>query len=232
VAGERRTRILSRLVGLGTPDFDMQWLCQVSAEVTCMSAAGIMLMSGDGSGGSSWASDSQCTFIEHLQLTLGQGPCIDAYQQDRPVLEPDLAEPSSPRWLGFTGPAVAAGVQAVFGFPLHMGAVRLGALALSSDWPGRLSGEQHADALVLAQIAAQTVLMLQARASPGELAAELAEGAAFHPMVHQASGMIAAQLAVGVGVALVRLRAYAFGHDRDLTEVANDVVTRELRFDA
>jgi len=200
--------------------------------VTCMSAAGIILMSGDHPGGSFWASDRQSTFIEQLQLTLGEGPCIDAYQQDRPVLEPCLAEPSSPRWLGFTGPAVAAGVQAVFGFPLHLGAVRLGALALSSDRPGRLSGEQHADALVVAEIVAQTVLMLQARASPGRLAAELAEGADFHAVVHQAAGMIAAQLEVSVGVALVRLRSYAFGNDRGLTEVARNVVTRVLRFDA
>jgi len=50
--------------------------------------------------------------------------------------------------------------------------------------------------------------------------------------VHQASGMVAAQLDVGVGQALVRMRAYAFGNSRGLTEVARDVVDRRLRFDA
>jgi hypothetical protein len=44
--------------------------------------------------------------------------------------------------------------------------------------------------------------------------------------------MVAAQLDVSVREALVRLRAYAFGHDRSLTEVARDVVDRKLRFDA
>jgi hypothetical protein len=44
--------------------------------------------------------------------------------------------------------------------------------------------------------------------------------------------MVAAQLEVSVGQALVRLRAYAFGNDRHLTEVATAVVARELRFDA
>ena len=76
------------------------------------------------------------TLIEQLQYDLGEGPCVDAYQLDRPVLEPDLAEPAAPRWLAFAGPALAAGVRAVFGFPLHVGAVRLGALNLYCDRAG------------------------------------------------------------------------------------------------
>ena len=43
--------------------------------------------------------------------------------------------------------------------------------------------------------------------------------------------MIAAQLEVSVGDALIRLRAHAFGNDRPLTDVARDVVARRLRFD-
>jgi hypothetical protein len=44
--------------------------------------------------------------------------------------------------------------------------------------------------------------------------------------------MVAVQLGVSVRDALVRLRAYAFGNGRPLTEVAKDVVAGELRFDA
>ena len=123
-------------------------------------------------------------------------------------------------------------MRAVFGFPLQVGAVRLGALNLYRDWSGRLSDDQHADALVMADVAAQAILVLQANAPPGQLAAELEAGADFHYVVHQASGMVAAQLDVSVGQALIRLRAYAFGNDRPLAEVAEDVVARKLRFDA
>jgi GAF domain-containing protein len=97
---------------------------------------------------------------------LGQGPCIEAYEEGRPVLEPNLTRPARPRWLGFTGPALDAGVRAVFGFPLRVGAVRLGALNLYRDRSGPLSDEQHADALVLADVAAELILMLQAHAPP------------------------------------------------------------------
>ena len=99
------------------------------------------------------------------------------------------------------------------------------------DQPGSLNADQHADALVLADVAARAVLVLQANAPPGDLAAELEAGADFHYVVHQASGMVAAQLEVSVGQALIRLRAYAFANDRPLAAVADDVVGRSLRFD-
>jgi GAF domain-containing protein len=231
VAGERRLRILTRLAGGTAPNGETKRLCQVCAEVTGMSGAGIMLMSGDVARGSVCTTDAVSALIEELQYTLGEGPCVDAYGQDRPVLEPDLAHPARPRWLAFSAAAVEAGVRAVFGFPLHVGAVRLGALNLYCDRPGPLSDDQHADALVVADVAAQAVLVLQANAPPGRLAPELEAGADFHYVVHQASGMVAAQLEVSVAQALIRLRAYAFANDRPLAAVADDVVGRTLRFD-
>jgi len=231
VAGERRLRILARLAGETTPGTETRRLCEVCADVTAMSGAGIMLMSGDVPRGSVCTTNKVSDVIEQLQFGLGEGPCVDAYHQDRPVLEPDLDEPSTPRWPAFAGPAVEAGVRAIFGFPLHVGAVRLGALNLYRDRPGPLSDDQHADALVMADVAAQALLLLQAEAPPGELAAELESGADFHFAVHQASGMVAAQLDVSVGEALIRLRAHAFGNDRALAGVSEDVVARRLRFD-
>ena len=84
----------------------------------------------------------------------------------------------------------------------------------------------------MADIAAQALLLLQANAPPGTVAAELETNADFQFVVHQASGMVAAQLEVSVGQALIRLRAHAFGNERTLTDVARDVVDRRLRFDA
>jgi len=74
--------------------------------------------------------------------------------------------------------------------------------------------------------------VLQTGAPPEELASELGAGADFHYVVHQASGMVAAQLEVSFGQALVRLKAYAFGNDLHLSNVAQDVAARDLRFDA
>ena len=231
MSGQRRLRVLSLLVS--HPDgagVETRRLCEVSAEITSMNGAGVMLMSDDVPQGSVCTSNPVSDLIEQVQYTLGEGPCIDAYNQDRPVLEPDLARPTRARWLAFSQPVLEAGVRAVFGFPLRVGAVRFGALNLYRDQPGPLSDDQHADALVLADIAAEVILMLQAGAPSGVLAAELEAGSDFHHVVHQATGMIAAQLDVKVAEALVRLRAHAFANDRPLAEVAADVVARRLRF--
>lgn len=196
-----------------------------------MSGAGIMLMSDDLPQGDVCATDELSALIERLQYALGEGPCVDACRQDRPVLEPDLAAPESPRWPAFAAPAAEAGVRGIFAFPLQVGAARLGALDLYRTRPGPLTDEQHAEALVMADIAAQAILVLQASAPPDRLASELESGADFHLVVHQAAGMVAAQLDAGVGQALIRLRAHAFGNDRPLDAVADDVVNRRLRFD-
>lgn len=231
-ANERRLRILARL-GVGDGDeLGTKRLCEVCAEVTGMTGAGIMLMSDDVPRGAVCTTDDVSALIEDLQFALGEGPCVDAFRNDAPVMEPDLAGSADPRWLAFAGPAVEAGARAVFGFPLQLGAVRLGALNLYRSRPGPLTDDQHADALVMADVAAQALLVMQADARPGRLAAALEAGSDFHHVVHQAAGMVSAQLDISVGQALIRLRAHAFGNDRSLTEVARDVVARRLRFDA
>ena len=215
----------------GTTGFETKRLCEVCAEVTGMSGAGIMLMTPDVPQASICASDGVSALIEELQFALGEGPCIDAYKEDRPVLEPQLADPALPRWLAFTGPVLDAGARAVFGFPMHIGDVRLGVLDLYRDEPGPLTDEQHADALAMADIAARSVLIAQSDAPAGQLAAELESESSFPYVVHQASGMVAAQLGISVGQAMLRLRAYAFGNDQPLREVADAVIARTLRFD-
>jgi len=232
LAGDRLLRILAQLSFEGATEPPAARLCAVCVEVSHMTGAGVILMGEHGQQGFVCSSDEVSALIEDLQYTLGEGPSVDAYHQGRTVLEPDLADPITPRWIAFTPPAVEAGARAVFGFPLQVGAVRMGALNLYRDRPGPLTDEQYADARVLAGVAAHAVLAMQAQAPPFALAAGLGDGAGVRSVVHQASGMVAVQLGVGVGEALVRLRAHAFGTDRLLTEVAEAVVGRHLRFDA
>jgi hypothetical protein len=227
--GDRLVRIQARFSAASGAEAAR--LCEVCADVSRMSGAGIMLMTGDVQQGSVCSSNAVSNLIEELQYTLGEGPCVDAHSENRPVSEPDLADAGATRWLAFTPAAVAAGARAVFGFPLQVGGVRLGALNLYRDQPGPMSNDQHADSLVLADVVAQAVLAMQARALPGALGAELEGGANFRFVVHQASGMVAVQLGVSVGEALIRLRAYAFANDRLVADVAEEIVARKLRLD-
>jgi len=228
MAGDRLGRILAALSAGGDGSAAAR-LCEVCPGIVGVNGAGVMLMSGDVPRGSLCTTDGVSYLIEELQYALGEGPCVDAYRQDKVVAEPDLADPAIPRWFAFSPPALGAGVRAVFGFPLRVGAVRLGALDLYRDSPGPLSGDQHADALVVAEVAARWVLEAQAGAPPGAIARELEIGADFHYIVHNAAGMVSVQQGVSVAEALIRLRAFAFSHDRLLGDVARDVVARTLR---
>ena len=228
MAGERLSRILVALADGGS-DRGSTRLCEVATQIVDVSGAGVMLMSGDRPRGSLCTVNDVSRLIEDLQFTLGEGPCVDAHRLDRVVLEPDLVSPDTPRWLAFTPRAVEAGARAVFGFPLRVGAARLGALNLYQDRAGPLSVDQHANALVMADVVAGWVLDTQAGAPPGALAPELERGADFYLVVHQAAGAVSVQLGVTVTEALIRLRAHAFSEGRSVSDVAEDVVTRSLR---
>jgi GAF domain-containing protein len=231
MAGDRRLRISAELSGRGPGTPSSARLCEVSADVVGVTGSGVMLMSGDIPRGSLCATDEVSHLIEDLQFALGEGPCVDAYEQDRVVLEPDLADPATPRWLAFSPPALEAGARALFAFPLRVGSVRLGALNLYRDEPGPLSDDQHADALAMADVAARCVLDMQADAPPGAMSGTLEAGAEFHYALHNAAGMVSVQLGVSIAEALVRLRAAAFGSGRPLDELAQDVIARRLRFE-
>ena len=226
--GGRLQRILAELSAQGK-GWSSARLCGVCPGIAGVTGAGVMLMSGEIPRGSLCTSDEVSHVIEELQYTLGEGPCVDAYRQDAVVAEPDLADPVTCRWLIFSPLALAAGARAVFGFPLRVGTVRLGALNLYRARPGPLSGDQHADALVLADVAARWVLETQAGAPPDTVAEELEMGADFHFVVHNAAGMVSVQEQISVTEALIRLRAFAFSHDLLLADVAGDVVARRLR---
>lgn len=229
MTSDRRQNILSRIAE--SDDSSPDRLCNVCRDVTATSGVGIMLRYGNVTRGSLGMTDAVSSLIEELQFMLGEGPCIDAYDLEVPIAEPDLTDATS-RWLGFTPPVLKAGVRALFAFPLRVGAVRIGSLDLYRDHSGALSDDQHADALIMADVVSQAVLTMQAEAPLGELAAQLEAVMRPQNVVYQAVGMVSAQLGVSVDESLIRLKAHAFANDRLLTELAQDVLARRLRFDA
>jgi hypothetical protein len=178
-----------------------------------------------------YASDQVASELEELTLTLGEGPCVDAFAGS-PALIADLtAWQCLARWPVFAPAAANAGVRAVFALPLQVGAIRLGCMDLYRTQPGDLDREQLADALVLADTAFALLLDAARRDRPRADGRWPEQAGRQHPEVHQATGMITVQLGVTAAVALIRLRAYAYAHDRRLRDVAGDVVARRLRFD-
>src|SRR5580693_186493 len=131
---DRVTPILD-LLAIGSIDGELARLCQVCVGVSGMTGASITLMT-ERTSVCVGTTNEISALLEDLQFTLGEGPGVDAYAEEQPVLEPDLAHPRTARWPAFAPPAVHAGARAVFSFPLSLDSVHLGALNLYRDTPG------------------------------------------------------------------------------------------------
>lgn len=206
-------------------------LCRLCAASLAVTGVGLVVLTGDQPAVMA-ATDGVGVRMERIQFLLGEGPCLDVARHGRVVLEPDLARAGPVRWPMFTAEAGAVGVGAVFALPLQVGCIRLGVLDLYRGTAGPLTGDQLAEALAFADAAITILLYLQQRRAPGQaLHPQLTDLIAPVPEIHQATGMISVQAAVGMTEALLLLRARAFGDGRPVAAIARDVVARRLRFD-
>ena len=157
--------VLSDFARVMLTDFAIQsildHLVKRIVDVLPISSAGVTLISPGMAPRYVAASDEAALEFERLQSELGQGPCLVAYETGTPVFVPHLA--SDERFPDFGPQAVAAGMAAVFTFPLRHGDGCLGALDLYRDAPGALDPGAQEAAQTLADVAAAYLLNAQAR---------------------------------------------------------------------
>jgi hypothetical protein len=175
-----------------------------------------------------YATDRLGARLAELQITVGEGPALDVWREGGPVLVPNLDTPASQRrWPLFAPLAVAGGAGALFVLPMAVGTIRVGVLALHLRQPRHLDDDALADSLAFADLA----LRLHLNTRTDGAAADADDLLLYDARVHQATGMVAAQLDVSTTEAFSRLRARAFADERTLAERAADVVARRLRFE-
>jgi hypothetical protein len=234
------TGAVTRAVLLGARDTDhralAERLCRACIDGLDVDGAALSLLTARTDRTTLYSTDPIADLLEELQFSLNDGACIEAATSGAPVLVPDMQYGTeTARWPAFAA-AVAerATIGALFALPLQWGAVNLGVLDLYRLRPGGLAGAGYEDLLRAVDIVALLVmglLTVPAEATGREDAdgwRDAAPGSNYE--VHQATGMVLAQLGVDPVVALARMRAYAFAEQRLLVEVARDVVARRLRF--
>jgi phage FluMu protein gp41 len=206
-------------------------LCAAGLDVLGVTGVGIMLSSGTRLD-SVAVSDDTTGEVEAMELMVGEGPCLDAFRTRTPCFDADLADERTVTWTAFREGALAAGVHAAFGFPVVVADDCIGVLNCYRDTAGELTTEQVADAQVVADVSGRTIVAWQADAPPGTLAWQLEKSGNYSVAVHQAVGRVSVQAAVAVDDAMAMLRAHAFADDRTIVDVASDVLSGRLRFDA
>lgn len=178
------------------------------------------------------ASDAAAARIDELQIDLGEGPCWDAIATGKPVIRPDLAAEPRPDWPVFMKALAQFDIGAIFAFPLALGQLEVGSVDLYSHEARDLTDTEIADVEALGEIAAWQVLrrvVADLDQAGVDVDADPSPGFS-RKQVHQATGMIIAQLEVSATDALLLLRAHAFASERTVREVAFDVVSRTLDF--
>ncbi|MFH8980639.1 GAF and ANTAR domain-containing protein [Streptomyces varsoviensis] len=172
--------------------------------------------------------DTAGTAFEDLQYTLGEGPTLDAARTGEPVLVADLRDVPESRWPVLLSATRHKAPRTVKAVPLNLGAVHLGTLTGYRSTPGPLTRSQMAHLLALAEGATAILTTPQGIRDMGS-----DEPLALHrAIVHQAAGALTVRLGLSVDQALIRLRAYAFTHNRPLQDVAHAVVHHHADLDA
>lgn len=206
-------------------------LCSAAAEFMKLTGAGITLLSDGPQFTTYCASDDVARSLLETEVTLGEGPAVGACLDDVALEETDLLSSEHARWTAYAPAAVEVGAGAVWGYPVRIGALRIGALMFYRDRPGPLSDLQESDAYLVASVVGRAVLASRAGTSRHELADELGLALSFDFSVHQAAGMVAVQGGTGLSDAMVALRAHAFGSGVSMTALAQRIIRRESFYD-
>lgn len=205
-------------------------LAGACAQVLPVTGAGMSLYFASGRRLPLGASDEVAGTAERLQFTVGEGPCLTAHAEQRPVVA-DEAELAA-QWPAYTAELVAqTPIRGVLALPLGDGLTNVGVLDLYVAAPDCVGDLSLADALMVTKEVTR-VFQQNASSDPTSRADGQPEGPAWldapparqRARVWQAMGMVNAGLRVDSVDALAVLRAHAYGHDTDVDTIADLVV--------
>ena len=173
-------------------------------------------------------SDDTAQMLEEVQEVVGQGPGPDAFTTGRyQRFEIAAMQGPDPRWpLLDSDSLTALAPLVVHALPLGEADHVIGVLTLHQS-PGAAEHFDVDSGLLVAKVLTAALL------ADGPTQHDLGQGPwAERAEVHQATGMVVAQLGVPESDALALLRAHAYSHDQSVSTTAHAVITRKVAFSA
>jgi hypothetical protein len=167
------------------------------------------------------ASDALAEHIDELERRAGDGPCIDAIEEETPQIDPDLTTPSL--WPKLASVLVAeTPVRGAMGFRLLVDKRKGAALNLFSDTPKMFDAESAGRAAVLAAFASVAINAV----AKGEDAASLRRGLLSNREIGKAVGMLMMLHDMSENEAFDLLRRHSQGLNIKLADVAREVINQ------
>lgn len=169
------------------------------------------------------ATDRRAELLEDLQDVLGEGPTPHAFLAGRRATAP-LREAEAAVWPEFTIAAkkIIGPAGVIWSLPMRPAGETLGTISLYRLARGHLAEPPDAAQFLVNAVGAMLLT------DPHAFVEAAGDGWASRAVVHQATGMLVAQLGVHADGALAILRSYAFRTSTELNRVARDVVDRRL----
>lgn len=174
------------------------------------------------------ASDDVAARLDEIQFDLGEGPCWDAMNLAHPVLEPHFRAREGRRWPAFSAALLEHEVVSLFAFPVVVGPLRIGAVDLYSDRAIEFGHVESRRAGTMADAVGRHLL----RHALGAMEREYEEvGNAFsRRLIHQATGMVIAQLRISAEDAQLIIQGRAFATGESMMSVAQQITEARLAF--
>ncbi len=223
-------QVFVRLADTLVEEFDVvEFLHTLSADsvaVLSAEAAGVMLADQRGGLRLIASSEERMRILELFEIQGAQGPCLDAFGSGQTV-QASAAE-GSIRWPQFAPRASAAGFRVMCAVPLQVRSKIIGALNLFRATDEPFSDGDLEIAQAMAEIAAIALIQERALREQTIVTEQLESALRSRVVIEQAKGMLAEYLTTTVDEAFQLLRSYARNHNRKLTDVATDVVTRQI----
>jgi len=164
------------------------------------------------------ASDEVARHIDALEREVGEGPCVDAIDDEAGQIDSDITQHSS--WPRLAERVLAeTSVRGMAGFRIVVEGKKVGALNLFSDTPGAL--QQGSDEGAVLSAFASVALM---SVSQRERAESLSRGLESNREVGKAIGLLMAAHHIGSDEAFELLRKASNDLNMKLTEVAREVI--------
>ncbi|MHA7210061.1 GAF and ANTAR domain-containing protein [Arthrobacter sp. MDT1-65] len=176
-----------------------------------------------------YATDDVAARLDELQFDLGEGPRWEAARSRMPVFLPYARWMPHEKWPVFGKALAETDVQALFVFPLVVGALDVGVVELYRTTPGELSESERMTARALADAAAWSLLRRVLVPDDGDNPDKIGLSPSRRE-IHQATGMVLAQTGGTAAEALLLLRGHAFANGQSVRETSTEVLARRLDF--
>jgi transcriptional regulator with GAF, ATPase, and Fis domain len=165
------------------------------------------------------ASDSIAHRIDDMERLAGDGPCVDAIEEETPQVETDLTTPN--QWPQLAKRIIAeTPVRGAMGFRILVDKRKTGALNLFSDTAGVFNTESAGQAIVLASFASVAINAI----AQGEDVSTLRRGLLSNREIGKAVGMMMVLHGVDEQSAFDILRRYSQDLNIKLADVARSVI--------